>query len=514
LDFDYEIILIFKIKKMKKYILTMCLMVAFISCDDGILDQKNPNTLTADSFWKTESDAQKGIVAAYSPFSHIYFYSRLWFGYTLSQSDEIAPRPDYFYSHSIYNVSPGDGNFTAAWGEIWKVIFRANQVLKNVPEIEMDEVVKNNILGEAYFLRAYTYFTLVNYWLNVPLVTEPASSLAEVLQPQAAPDEVWAQIESDLNNAIPKLPNSYDADNLGRITAGAAAAMLGKVYLYRQKWSEAATQLKRVIDQEFATYDLVSNYSENFRLEGENNIESLFEIQFDDAFPLFGGGWGADIKGTARNAAYAHDLANGQAKYVNSWVLPVFLAETTNSGEIDPRAYETILWDYPGAEYFDGTLFKDKITDYETEIRAAKYLDVNGGGPAPAMSTCELNMKIIRFADVLLMYAEAENEANGPSANAYGAIDRVRARADMPGITAALNQSEFRERVRNERVLELTLESHRPLDLKRWGMLPGRIIDNPEMRFGNTFYVEGREYFPIPQVDIDTNPLMIQNKGW
>ncbi|CDF79641.1 SusD-like protein [Formosa agariphila KMM 3901] len=502
---------------MKKYIVIICCFISFYGCDDDFLNQENPNTLTPDQFWNTSDDAQSAIVGTYSPLSTIFNHGRLFSGYTQSLSDAVHTTADFSYNASLYNLNPGDGNFTAGWGEYWKIVFRANLVLQNVPNIEMDSDLKNNILGEAYFLRAYSYFVLVNYFNNIPLVTVPAASLAETQQPQVEPALVWAQIKEDLNMAIPMLPNSWDDNNKGRVTAGAATALLGKTYLYQQEWSDAATQLKRVIDGEFGTYTLTSDYSDNFRLSGDNNSESLFEIQFD-LTGAWTAGWGSDVPSTARYNSFGFDMSNAGSSVLNTWVLNLFLKDRTINGQIDPRAYETMVWNYPGAEHFNGESFATKFASQLAEdpnyVKAGKYINPNGGGAAPAFNTFAVNKKIIRFADVLLMYAEAENENNGPTSDAYAAVNQVRDRANMPDFTLGMSKDDFRQKVRDERVLELTLEDIRQLDLLRWGMLPDRIIDNPEFREGNNSYKPGREYFPIPQLEWSTNPNIVQNPGY
>jgi hypothetical protein len=183
-----------------------------------------------------------------------------------------------------------------------------------------------------------------------------------------------------------------------------------------------------------------------------------------------------------------------------------------------------LVWNYPGAEHFAGRLFSDKfaaeIENFATDptnrkpVRNAKFIDPNGGLPRAAFNTNGNNKRIIRFADVLLMHAEAENEANGANDAAYASINRVRARVDMPDIPAGLSKEDFRQKVRDERTLELCNESQRPLDLLRWGLQPSRFVDNPSFRPQQLQYVPGREYFPIPQLEISTNPNMVQNPGY
>jgi len=504
----------FKSFTMKKYLKIILSFVLIIGCTDNFLDESNPNTMTPDQFWQSEGDAVSAIVGAYSPLSNIFNHGRIFTGITHVLSDAVRQSGDFSYAASVFNLTPPQANsHRNGWEEYWKVIFRTNNVLEFVPDIEMDSALKENILGEALFLRAYAYFNLVHYFRNIPLVTAPAKSLAETQQTQVEPSKVYDQIKADLTSAIAKLPNSWDDDNKGRVTAGSAAALQGKVHLYLQEWTSASAALKKVIDGDYGTYDLDPDYSNNFKESGENNIESLFEIQFDNT-GAWTAGWGADVPSTARYYSFAFDLSVGE---VNSWVLDLFLEETTINGDIDPRAYSTIVWDFPNAMSY-GTPFADKYADQLSDNPkysvGAKYVFPNEEATAPGMTSHAVNKKIIRYADVLLMYAEAENEANGPTTAAHDAINKVRARADMAALDASLTKDQFREKVRRERVLELTLEDLRQIDLMRWGQYPQRILDNPDFRNGKLFYVTGREYFPIPQIEVDTNPNIKQNPGY
>ncbi|MFT4565624.1 MAG: hypothetical protein ACI9FN_000577 [Saprospiraceae bacterium] len=505
---------------MKKYILIFLGFTFLLGCEEGFLDQTNPNTLTPDIFWQSEADATAAIIGTYSPLSTIFYHGRIWYIVELSNSDEIFNPGGIGGALNIYNGNPNDGNYTNAFAEMWKVIFRANLVLQNVPAIDMDATLRDNILGEAYFLRALNYFVLVNHFRNIPLVTEPAASLEATQQSQVDPNLVWDQIKADLTAAIPLLPTSWDDNNKGRVMKGSASALLGKAHLYLEEWAPAAAEFKRLIDGNHGTFDLMENYADNFREASENNIESLFEIQYDKT-GAWTAGWGSDVPSTARYSSFDFDWAQ---RIMNEWVLDLFLQETTNGGVIDPRATETLVWDYPGAQHFGGRLFSEKfatqLAAYAADptlrrpVRAAKYVEPNSGKPRAAFNTNGNNKRIIRFADVLLMHAEAENEANGANAAAYASINRVRARVDMPAIPAGLSKEDFRQKVRDERVLELCNESQRPLDLLRWGLQPSRFVDNPSFRAQELQYVPGREYFPIPQLEISTNPNMVQNPGY
>lgn len=507
---------------MKKYTL-LFLLTALLSCN-GFLDQENPNTLTPDSFWLTAGDANSAIIGAYSPLSTVFYHGRIWYGHEIARSDEYFYQGQFAAATSLFNTNPQDGNFTAGFSEMWKVIFRANQILQNVPSIDMDATLRDKILGEAYFLRAYQYFVLTNYWGSVPFVTSPAASLAETQQGPASVDEIYEQIKSDLMAAIPLLPESWDDTNKGRVTKGSASAMLGKTHLFLEEWSEAAAELKRLIDGNYGTFDLMPQFLDNFREGTENNKESLFEIQFDNT-GAWTAGWGADVPNTARFNSHERDFASLGPSRVNDWVYDLFMRETTNSGEIDPRAYESIMWDYDGAVHYESdfaTKFASELTAYNANptevrrpIRTVKGLNPLNTAAVPAFNAPGNNKRIIRFSDVLLMHAEAVNEASGPTAEAYASINRVRARVDMPEIPADLTSDEFRERVREERTLELFAESHRTLDLLRWGIFAETFEDNPQYRPAIIQYVPGRELLPIPQIELDTNPNWNeQNEGY
>lgn len=506
---------------MKKHSVILFSILLLLGCDN-LLDQSNPNTLTPDNFWQTEGDATSAIIGAYSPLSTIFYHGRIWYGHEIALSDEIFFQGGFSGRTSLFNGNPADGNFTNAFAEMWKVIFRANLVLQNVPNIEMDAELRNNILGEAYFLRAYQYFNLVNFWGSVPLVTEPAASLAETQQGPAATDLIWQQIKADLTAAIPLLPASWGDANKGRVVKGSAAAMLGKTHLFLEEWSDATTQFGRIINGEFGNFDLVANYGDNFKAGTENNMESLFEIQYD-VTGAWTAGWGADVPSTARYNSYEFDIGRGPASRMNTWVFDLFMREMTNGGDIDPRAYETLVWDYPGAVHFAGQSFADKYANdlaawkadptLRMPLQNAKFVDLDG--PLPAFNASGNNKRVIRFADVLLMHAEAENEANGPTDTAYESINRVRRRVDMPDIPAGLSQADFRQRVREERTLELCNESQRPLDLKRWGILVSTFMDHPEYRPSAIQYQAGRELYPIPELELNTNPQWNQqNPGY
>ncbi len=515
-------------RKFKKLFLALCLSILWVSaCNEDLLVVQDENRLNPDVFWQSGDDASKAIIGAYSPLSGVFSWGRMMILHTVYRSDAINPIPFQGVTTDAANFSiePTFGRLQETWGEYWKTILRANTILNEVPQIEdasFSDEQRGQILGEAHYLRAFQYFYLVTMFRNVPLITQPAASIDEIKNAPAEPEVVWQQIIDDLKMAQTLLPENWDDANVGRATWGAATGLLGKTYLYRSgienvdEYALAAVEFQKIIDREGDLYSLMPNHSANFGREQENNAESLFEIQFDNS----GAAWGADNAGSNLNAAFESDLSppgytSQSGVLVNPWVREAFLAETTTVGAIDPRAFNTILWNETGIMvYLDP--FQQAFADNLNAVAMRKYLDFRDGKSQPQFEgpdASDINWRIMRYADILLMYAEAQNEAVPNSSLALDALNKVRARSDMAGRTAS-DQATLRQQIRDERVLELLFEGDRYMDLLRWGMIPEAITDELKSNMGGSQYREGREYLPIPQIEVDTNPLYPQNPGY
>ncbi|WP_139955937.1 RagB/SusD family nutrient uptake outer membrane protein [Flavicella sediminum] len=512
-------------KKIKNYKLSIKGILALVAifalntnCSDDFLNQDNPNVLVPSSFWSTADDANKAIIGAYSPFIAITYYAR----FEIFLSD---------YRDDVVNgFNPSDrtaaGNFNATadrnaprwmWEAQYRGVARANDVLFYVPNIDMDATDKENILGEAYFIRAFNYFNLVNNFLNVPLITIPATQIAKPNSiPQADPADVWIQIEADLKKAQTMLPNSWPASQTGRARAKAATGLLGKVYLYQGKYMEAKTEFLKIMD---GSFELMDNYAHNFSEEFENNKESLFEIQL-----LSDGnqGWGADASNSGSGSAFQADLApvgytNQNTMRVNQWALDLFLDEQTINNEVDPRTYTTFFWNSAVTTQYEGktlssrtylnTSYPDAYSATGTNIFGNKYADWEYNGKSQSRDggwhASGNNLRILRYADILLMFAEAEFMLNGSTIAALDAINEVRARVDLaPHLVITMQDIE------DERIKELTFERTRYFDLLRWGKVKSRIVDNSEFKSesgGTGSYKAGREYLAIPISELDAN---------
>ncbi|MBC6997067.1 RagB/SusD family nutrient uptake outer membrane protein [Cytophaga sp. FL35] len=516
-----------KIKISKSLLVTLVvLLVVTYSCRKDILEQENPNAVTPQSFWKTEDDAEKGIIGAYSPFTHIWYYTRFEIFLSDYRDDVVnAFATSERTAAGSFNGIPQSNGAFWVWSAMFQGVTRANEVLANVPDIEMDETKKQNILGEAYFIRAYNYFNLVNGWLNVPLITEPITDIENPKEvPQADPAEVWAQIESDLKEAQNLAPDAWPSAMTGRITSGAATGFLGKVYLYQNKYAEAKAEFAKIMD---GSYELMANYADNFTEAAENNKESLFEVQLVNDGNT---GWGGDAPGVGKGAAFHPDIAprgfTGQdGMRINDWVLDLFLDERTVNGEIDPRTYTTLFFNTDETTIYQGDTLVSQTYGNKTYeevygdsdlVWGNKWLDIKfddkTGSQDNGWHQSGNNLRLLRYADILLMYAEAEFMLNGSTADALDAINQVRARADMPALTSITMQD-----IEDERVKELSLERTRYFDILRWGKVEEYIVNKPELKSesaGTSSYKPGREYIAIPQNEIDANPVFKQNPGY
>jgi tetratricopeptide (TPR) repeat protein len=469
-----------------------------------LLDKQNPNNLSTPTYYKTADQAVAAVNAVYATLQNAGLYNNQYFLLTDLTSDDMRPTPKLPAAEREYynfNYTASSGNHSALWSALYQGVFRANTVLERVPAVPMDDKLKNRVLGEARFLRAYYYFTLVQNFGRVPLVTKVLTA-AEASVPRAPVDDVYALVIEDLQFAEANLPrrSEYARVDVGRATSGAAKGMLGKVYLFRRQWAEAAAKFAEVIDSK--EYSLVADFRDNGSEKNENNAESLFEVQFEINLGAF---WSVDQPGngemTFRAAQYG---VPGFTPFGNG--LPSL--ELINAFEKgDPRFEKTFYGPYTlvnGAP-LDTTGFGYAWRKYQHDevVAGKKQEDVQS----------EINMRVLRYADVLLMHAEALNEL-GRTAEAATFLNQVRKRADPSGTILlprdpAVSPVQMTEWIRQERRVELAGEQIRKFDLIRWGIA--------DQALGKRGFTRGKnELFPIPQTEIDVNPALQgdQNNGF
>ncbi|MCF7567053.1 RagB/SusD family nutrient uptake outer membrane protein [Sabulilitoribacter arenilitoris] len=512
-----------KIKVYNYYLLVASISLLLLSCNDDYLKPANINTLTEQSFWLTKDHATQGVIAAYSAGlqgwngSKWTFIEEMMVAFTY-KSDENWRRAPRGYGATIVNFTYGTdvSSFTNIWRSYYAGIARANSVIERVPGIEsMEQADKDGIVGEAKFLRAFFHFQLQHYFKSIPLVLEVPGSREDFAVSQSTRAAVIAQVIQDLEDAYNLLPSSRPDSELGRVTKWTAKAMLGKTHLFEENWSEAATAFQDVVNN--SGHALNANYEDNFNgtIKNNNTNETLFAIQ-----------WSGDLAGgNDERSAIDYEVTpgalGGWSLYVPSeWLYQEYMKDTTATGEPSKRVFESIFFDHPNSSMNRvknrGSATWDEVADENRLVNERpawwkKYAydddDVNYTG---------FSQPVIRFSDVLLMYAEALNE-DGNTPQAIIEVNKVRTRAGSV-LLSGLSQSELRQHIRHhERPIELAFEHGiRWMDTYRWaeGSTAKEPLKQTLTAHGKQWvenFVEGKHnYYPIPFFDISKNPNLVQ----
>ncbi|MEZ4921277.1 MAG: RagB/SusD family nutrient uptake outer membrane protein [Saprospiraceae bacterium] len=500
-----------------KYVSFLLLVAAMLlptACQKDFLDRKPIVGTTEENFYRTAEDAQAAINAAYAPLQFELSpagHFRWFWGDIMSDDSEKGGSGDNDANELLqlenFNGAANTDLLEGEWSADYEGIYRANVVLERVPAIEMDPTLKAQILGEARFIRSWFFYNLVTMFGGVPLADHVLAP-SEYNLPRATADEVWMLIESDLNQAIEDLPvrSAYGPEDLGRITKGAAQALLLKSLVWQKRWPEAQAIAEEIILS--MEYDLASDYGSIFTQDGENNIESIFEIQYMNAS---GGNWG---KNNANEGTFTNVFQRARGQFEGfGFNIPTedFVQEFFKEGFEDPRLAHTVFRE--GDAMGDRGVFTQDAAGQPYAYYPKKYFNNKSeeapfGDPNPNGGS---NDRVIRFADVLLMHAEAayHNNMEGP---ARTSLNRVRARARggntniLPDVTAS--GQALLDAIYHERRVELGLEGHRFFDLVR----TGRASDV----LGPLGFVSGiHELFPIPVSQIQaTNGAITQNPGY
>ncbi len=487
-------------------LLTTCLMQ---SCSKDFLEKNPIIGVTQENFYKTADDAIAGVNAAYatlqfqlSPGGHFR-----WFWGDIMSDDAIKGGSGDNDVNDLLKLETFQGPVNTTllegeWSANYEGIYRANVVLEKVPGIDMDGKLKARILGEAKFIRAWNYYNLVTIFGGVPLADKVLAP-SEYNIPRATAEQIWDFIEKDLKEASADLwkKSDYDPKDLGRITKGSAQALLAKTYLWRKKWAEAKAVTETIISSN--EYTLVPKYEDIFTLDGENNAESIFEIQYMNAS---GGNWG---RNNANEGTFTNVFTRARGQFGGfGFNIPTqnFVDEFFKEGFEDPRLKSTVF--RVGDAMGDRGIFTIEATGglpylyYSKKYFNNKSEEAPFGDPAPNGGS---NDRVLRYADVLLMHAESSFQAGDQNA-ARNSLNKVRARVSIPAISSSGN--DLLGAIYRERRLELGLESHRFFDLVRTGQAPAVLVS-----LG--FKAGTNELFPIPQSQIlSTNGALTQNPGY
>lgn len=506
----------------QKILLITAVLIGCSSCKK-YLDLTNPNQQTTATFWKTEDDATAAVNAV---------YQSMYYDGTFMRMAQCALdfRADDVQSPSPWDVLSNTASFKGQnnsimqqwlWIAFYGGVTRANFVLDNIDKVPFkDQTLHNRLRGEALFLRALDYYYLVTFFNNIPLITKFYDNSSEYFPSQVPAQDVWTQIYKDFDEASQLLPVFYTGADVGRATKGAALAFLGKSYLFNQKYDLASAKFLQVMN--LGVYDLVPNYSDNFTETNENNQESIFEIQFSRDVGGTTLGWvsspAADwSKTTARAVTFGPAPFGWGDAAPSQWIVNEYLKEKTTTGADDPRLRATIYYNYPGCTLY-GQSFQTVYAADLSKIGVKKYGNGDSGRPDEKDWRSGINERLMRYADVLMMYAECQNEL-GNTAECAKYIQRIRNRATLPDRQAefaALTKEQMRDRIAHERALEFALEGHRFDDIRRWGWLqnPTKLAEliSHDAEFNS--YVPGREFFSIPQAEIDVNKNLKQNAGY
>ncbi len=503
-------------------------VILFITSCEKKLDKVDPNNPTAKGYWVTEKQALDGSTAIYNALIVDGTYMRSFPGLTDSRGDDFygdSPWSDLVLTGQFI-IPSTSGPVQWIWRDHYQVINRANQVLEGVGKMDaaiINADLKKRVLGQAYFLRGLAYYNLATTYKIVPVIT--SSEFNKDNYPATATEDVlWNQIFSDFQAAETNLPVSYDnvtgADKgqKGRATMGSAAGLLAKAYLYRKDYTKAAAQCDKFINGPLkGVYALVANYRDNFKDVNENNSESLFEVQFKED----GGSvdnWccqpTADWKQwTSFSITYAMD-GKGFSDYLPSrWIYNEFKLEKTISGKSDPRLLATI-----GSYEEDDnsiTAYGGPWTNPKTNIYPRKYTNDGLGKPYETIGGSGINYRVMRYSDILLIYAEALNELN-KTAEAYPFIQQVRTRVTLPDLATTkpdMSQVQMRDQIAHERALEFSIEGQRINDIIRWGWLynPAKLAELKTHDADFNSYTPGNEYLPIPQTELDLDKNLLPN---
>lgn len=526
-------------------ILLLASSFAFVSCD---IEEINPNQIPYDEFWQDPENAEFALIGCYDALQQGALYRGGQNNNGIRDHDAISDVAYNNWATGLRAIASGEhdannnivNNF---WDANYKGVGRCNDLIEGVADTDFDG--KNEIVAEAKFLRALYYFHLTNYYGNVPYITmsylKPPNTVDSAYYVTRTPRaESLDSIIADLNWAVDNLPIE---GNNGKADKGAALGLLTRVYLHRasranpyfwksydNKWEEltgevpnqdeadayyrlAISTAQRLMGAEFS-YELLSDYASLFDGSSENSKESLFEVQF-----LSGEGEGEAYTGSWKNPqpwfvpsveyVYSFYTVNGKTIADDNKIGP------EDSTGIDPRYYVSVLksgdqwrgntWTGGGINYGDDPYLK---------FATKKYIRETG-----AFADGDRNFMVVRYADVLLMYAEAKVMLNEIDQSVYDAVDELRHRVGMDGVKITegdgLTQYKFLEVIKHERAVEMALEGLRYQDLVRWNEIWRLNELVPSAGYTGGFPVK-RYLWPVPQEECDNNRSKegLQNPGW
>ena len=497
-------------KKIVYFPLNVVLILTLLLSGCDFLNRSPYDSVDTSQGFQTLADAEAAINAAYQPLQWAKLYNmRIWTLDIIAGNSEVGAGggTDGEETVDLANFIADADNFAAL--DLWRGpspgILRCNFVLQKVPAMNIDETIKGRILGEAHFLRAHYYFLLVRLFGGVPLQTEPADSDSDLLLPRASAEEVYELIVEDLDQAITLLPqrSAYTQEHIGRATKEAAMAELARVYLtHYQDYEHYQLVVDLCEEIRKMGYQLEADYADLWNPSKQNGVESIFEVQYY-------GKTNYDFWSNENQASWLSTFTgprnSGMAAGCYGWNQPT--AEFVSQYETgDVRKEKTVF--YTGCPTFDGMTYSSAYSTTGYNVR--KFLLTKT--QSPDYNTSNQNWVVTRYADVLLMKAEALNEM-GQTTLAEAPLYEVRCRAGLTNRSTieGLSQMQMREKIIHERRMELAFEGHRWFDMIRYK-------DNYALNFlhsiGKTAATSKHLLLPIPTQEREANPKLTQNPGW
>lgn len=461
----------------------LCTLIMALSCEDQ-LETNAISNVTSDNFYQTEADIEQAVVASYDALQSEGQYGFNFMMFMEIRSDNaFVESPTNvggeFGEFDLFALTPGNSRIENTWNSCYRGIQRCNIVLNRIGDIDMDATLKNTRIGEVKFLRALTYFNLVRLWGDVPLViTETTDPFEAFSIGRSSVSAVYDQIVLDLSEAVQVLPQNND---VGRATKGAAQTLLGKVHLTLKNWIEANTILNDVFG-----YALHPNFENNFGIANENGQESIFEVQFQA-----GNGEGSPYPNQVAPVGSADELLNGIGSQRGENIPANDLYNSFENNDVRR--------DVSIGTVTSGTRYAKKLVD----IPVADF-DSN------------LNVIVLRYADILLMRAEALNEIGYTAGGeAFTLLNQIRTRAGLSSLTATElpDQSSFRNAVLEERRHEFVSENQRWFDLLR----TNKAIEVMNASTSAFSVSDFQLLYPIPLSAIDAinnSSIFPQNPGY
>ena len=509
-----------------KKILILIILFSVSGCNDDFLNRTSLTQLADGNFWLNESDAQLGLNSAYDVLQDRVLYSGN-LNTTLGMPNHDGLTDNIFNNYKFEGggdfmearLNPASTLFNSYWTALYRGIFRANTAIENIskmPDANISANAKKSLLSQAYFLRALFYTNIAIYYESAPLILKP-QLLSEAYVPKNSYDEIKSVIITDLEKAIDGLPATYPEAQYGYATKGAALALLARFQLYNKNYNEVIKLTSQIMT---LGYQLHPSFEELFTEAAEFSKEIIFSVRYITGVSANGETFSATFEGIPK--VNVQPMPNLVDSYYCTDGLPITISKlysaTNKKLNRDPRLLATVYFRNDiFLKYLNRAFAGNTATTFASKkyIRNDRYPDGIG-----VSSPGGQDFYVIRYADVLLMRAEALAETNQLT-EVYTLVNQVRNRVKMPTIATIEGTNLSREQllavIKQERRVELAFEGLRFFDLKRWGDMTNayqRAVADKISGYVPNYKGKKSEVFPIPQNEIDANKSLVQNPAW